>query len=240
MHYDLFKISLVRNDILHLKLAQKRKIIGFISHFLEPTDYKTRQSYINILKEEWQAFYIDCYESNKVLNVLYGKHVHRFIINLIEKIVVFLAKMKFNIKVSRNLIILLKNWKNISRILSITYIKPEDQEKYKNQIFLYKLFVAQFKLAAKYTIFVPQSGSETEDTNENYYSHVLINYTVPMMEQTFNKYKLDIGIYFIQGIEQRNKESKNCAICFTNNRFNLCTSTMKRWFDLFFFSRVEY
>ena len=38
--------------MLHLKLAQTRKIIGFIRHFLEPTDYETRQTYINILKEE--------------------------------------------------------------------------------------------------------------------------------------------------------------------------------------------
>ena len=61
-----------------------------------------------------------------------------------------------------------------------------------------------------------------------------------MMEQTFKKYKMGIGIYSMQGIEQRNKESKNCAVCFTNNRYNLCTSTMKRLFDLFFFSGVEY
>ena len=213
--------------MLHLKLAQTRKIIGFIRHFLEPTDYETRQTYINILKEEWQAFYIDFYESNKALNVLYGKHIHSFIINLIDKIVVFLAQLKFNIKVSRKLIILLKNWKNISRILSITYINPEDEEKYKNQMCLFKLLVAQFKLAAKSTIFAPRSATETEDTNENYYSHVLINYTVPMMEQTFKKYKMGMGIYSMQGIERRNKESKNCAVRFTNNRYNLCTSTMK-------------
>ena len=193
------------------------------------------------MKEEWEGFYIDCYESNKALNVLYGKHTNAFIQQLIPKVINFITrKVKVSNIVSRNLVKLLMSWREISRILSITYISPEKEEWYKTQMAYYKLLVAQFKSAAKHTIFSPRSASETEETNENYYSHVVINYTIPIMEQTFNQFRCGMGIFSMQGIERRNKESKNCAVRFTNNRFNLCTSTMKRLFDLFFFGGVEY
>ena len=50
--YDIFDILSVRNDILHLRLSVTRKIIGFIRHYLEPYDYKIKQRFISILKEE--------------------------------------------------------------------------------------------------------------------------------------------------------------------------------------------
>ena len=40
--YDVFDISSVRNDILHLRLSVTRKIIGFIRHYLEPYDYEIK------------------------------------------------------------------------------------------------------------------------------------------------------------------------------------------------------
>ena len=133
-----------------------RKIIGFIRHYLEPIDYETRQSYVNLLKEEWESFYIDCYESNKPLNVLHGIHVNAFIQKLIPKVINFIAtKVKVDTNVSRNLIKLLINWREISKILSITYITPEEEEEYKTKMVYYKLLISQFKSAAKSTIFSP-------------------------------------------------------------------------------------
>ena len=75
----------------------------------------------------------------------------------------------------------------------------------------YKLLIAQFKLAARSTIFSPRQGSDSDMVNENYYCHVLINYTPIVMKETFDEFGVGIGIFSMQGIERRNKESKNCA-----------------------------
>ena len=107
--YDVFDISSVRNDILHLRLSVIRKIIGFIQHYLEPYDYEIKQRFISILKEEWDSFYVDCYESNKSLNVIHGAHVNAFIQQLIPKVVNFITSCLEVIQVSKNLVILLNS-----------------------------------------------------------------------------------------------------------------------------------
>ena len=117
--------------------------------------------------------------------------------------------------------------------MSITII--EDEEKYKNTMIYFKYLVYRFNVSATKTIFTPQNGRDKEGTRENFYSHVLIHYMHPIIMQTFNKYKLGLGIFSMQGIERRNKESKNCAKRFCNFRSNLCISTMGRLFDVFFF-----
>ena len=96
---------------------------------------------------------------------------------------------------SRNLIKLLINWREISKILSITYITPEEEEEYKTKMVYYKLLISQFKSAAKSTIFSPQRTTNSTETNKNYYSHVLINYTVPIMEHTFKEFRCGMGIF---------------------------------------------
>ena len=59
------------------------------------------------------------------------------------------------------------------------------------------------------------------------------------MEETYNKYCCGIGIYSMQGMERRNKESKNIAKRYCNNRYNMCYSTMNRLFDLFYYSKRQ-
>ena len=83
-----------------------------------------------MLKEEWDTFYVDCYESNKNLNVLHGVHVQAFIERMISKVINFIAKLLEVNTVTKNLIILLKSYQNITKILSITRIK--DKKKYNN------------------------------------------------------------------------------------------------------------
>ena len=71
--------------------------------------------------------------------------------------------------------------------------------------------------------------------NENYYCHVLINYTPIVMQETFDKFGVGLCIFSMKGIEQRNKESKNCTSQFSNHKHNLCFLTIARLYDIFFF-----
>ena len=231
------KISDVRFDILHLKLSVTRKIITFICDFLITKSYKNQQRFSTILKQKWGKFYVDCYESYKNLNVIHGIHVNEFIQELTPDIVKFIKKHLENTKVTRSLIVLLNEWREISRIMNITYI--ENNEDYLNTIKVFETKIQHFKKAAKYTIYSATSGNDNlEEKKENFYCHVLTEYLVPIMKQTYNKYGLGIGIFSMQGMERRNKESKNCAKRFYNNRYNICISTLLQLFDLFFHGNV--
>ena len=121
--------------------------------------------------------------------------------------------------------------------MNITYI--ENNEDYLNTIKVFETKIQHFKKAARYTIFAAKSGNDNlEEKKENFYCHVLTEYLVPIMKQTYNKYGLGIGIFSMQGMERRNKESKNCTKRFYNNRYNICISTLLRLFDLFFHGNV--
>ena len=74
--------------------------------------------------------------------MIYSKHIDAFIQKLIPKVVNFIAiNVKVSNKVSFQLIKLLINWQEISRILSITYIKLEKEEWYKTQMIYFKLLI---------------------------------------------------------------------------------------------------
>ena len=103
----------------------------------------------------------------------------------------------------------------------------------------YSILIKNFAAAAKHTIFSPGSVKESEEKNENYYCHVLIAYSEAIMQSTYENFRLGLGIFSMQGIEQRNKELKTYASRFSNKRGNLCQQTIKRLFDLFFFGGMD-
>ena len=133
-----------------------------------------------------------------------------------------------------HLIKLLNSWREISSIISITRIN--NRQEYKKTIDRFKVLLNDFKESSQETILNPTTANE-EDQKETFYFHVLQNYMLPIMIQTFETFNMGLGIYSMQGIERRNKESKNIAKRFSNNRYNLCFSTMQRLFDLFFFGK---
>ena len=88
--------------------------------------------------------------------------------------------------------------------MSIAYIK--DNVDYQKVIESFKLKIKQFETAAENTILLSQSATDAEGSNENFYTHALIRYLVPIMQTTFDTYNMGLGIYSMQGVERRNKE----------------------------------
>ena len=87
-------------------------------------------------------------------------------------------------------------------------------------------------------------GSNTfltkDDTGdlENFYCHVLRFYMPQHARTTWERHKLGLGIFTMQGFERRNKESKNCFRRFTNKKSNFLVSTLRRLWDSFTFEKV--
>ena len=80
----------------------------------------------------------------------------------------------------------------------------------------------------------------TVGDRETFYMHVMRFYLARIARATFEKYKLGLGIYSMQGYERRNKESKNTFCRFNNNRGNVVLPNLRRLWDIFHFSINAY
>lgn len=163
--------------------------------------------------------------------MLHGEHIKGFIEKLTSKVVDFLLKLD-NMRVTKELITLLISCQELSRTISKTTYKNE--EEYEQFLINFKVNVQLFKSAAKQIFYASQSGDDIDATCKNFYCHVLTDYMEYFMQQTYDIYGLGTGIFFMQGFEHQNKESKNCAKQFYNNKFNITISTLLQLYDLFF------
>ena len=64
--------------------------------------------------------------------------------------------------------------------------------------------------------------------------HCLRFYIPKIAEETFQKHKLGLGIFTMQGFERRNKESKNTLRRFCNSKGDILKPNMKRLYDIFY------
>ena len=76
LHFELVDLQQIVFDILHLKLSMTRKIITFICFILETYNYELQQEFVAILRKCWTSFYVDCYESNKSMNMIYREYIN--------------------------------------------------------------------------------------------------------------------------------------------------------------------
>ena len=170
--------------------------------------------------------------------MLHGDHIKSFIEKMTKEVVEFLNCELEQTEVTKQLTLLLLSWQEITRIISKTSYK--NQTDYELKLIDFKIYISSFKSAAEKTIYASQSGDDIDTTQENFYCHVLTEYMDFFIQDTYKKYKLGTGIFSMQGFERRNKESKNCAKRFYNNRFNITISTLLRLFDLFFHGKGAY
>ena len=84
------------------------------------------------------------------------------------------------------------------------------------------------------------SGSSTflSDGNivgrlETFYMHTLRFYIPKIAKITYDRHRLGVGTFSMQGFERRNKESKNCLKRFSNNKGNIVVPNMKRLWDVY-------
>ena len=72
---------------------------------------------------------------------------------------------------------------------------------------------------------------------ENFDCHVWRLYMPQHARTTWERHKLELEIFTMQGFERRNKESKNCFRRFTNKKANFLVSTLRRLWDSFFYEK---
>ena len=68
---------------------------------------------------------------------------------------------------------------------------------------------------------------------ETFYLHVMRFYMPDIIDDTWKKYRLGVGIYTMQGFERRNKESKQALSRHNNFRGNFIIQNLNRLFSKF-------
>ena len=203
----------------------------YLRRFIQKQSHEMIQQFSKLLLTFWGAFHVSVWRLNKKISSFNGNEIVLFIRN-IPKIISFL---KENFRPDPDLDAIcdgLSAWADITPFLNhVTY---ESVDHFEASIKKYEEDVKKFYAAGKTSFLF----AKTEGDIETFYSHTLRFYMLQIARTTFEKHKLGLGIFTMQGFERRNKESKNTFRRFTNKKGNTLLSNLKRLWDLFYYENV--
>ena len=124
-------------------------------------------------------------------------------------------------------------WSKIFKFLGISYLSTDARrQRYLSEdIVKFNNNIKEFYDAGSRT-FLSKKGSSS-GTEETFYLHALRYYMPDIVNATFERHQVGVGIFSMQGFERRNKESKNCMRRFCNHRGNIVVTNLKRVWDIF-------
>ena len=118
-----------------------------------------------------------------------------------------------------------KLWEEIHAFITKAEVE-EDDDNNEQEIKKFEVQVKQFYEYGRTTFLASRSGGI--GSLEMSYSHILRFNLVELARIVYERHKVGIGIFTLQGYERRNKESKNIFVKHSNAKGNLCClHTMK-------------
>ena len=108
----------------------------------------------------------------------------------------------------------------------------QDAEVYKKTLLHFELNLKFFYKAGAST-FLSKSSISKDGNDETFYCHSLRYYMIEIAIITFEKHKVGVGIFNMQGFERRNKESKNTMRRFCNHRGNTLPNNLGKLWEVF-------
>ena len=225
---DFFPMSTIRFDTFHLSCAVIRRLMSALRNFMLKQSSTVRDSFTDtILRSYMKNFHIFCWNNKLHFSIFKGNDLFNFV-NKSEVIVKFLDNNLVLTEELRGLMKGISLLKPIMTFLKITYIESESQ--YKSSMDLFCKNVKDMYNAGA-------SSFLKEHNDETFYFHCLRYYLPKIASLTFERHKLGIGIFTMQGFERRNKESKNTIHRFaTTNRQSktLLTNNVERLMMVFY------
>ena len=212
VHPDLFPLSAIRFDTFHLRLEITRHLLSSLRKFLFAQNFTCQLAFEKILATAWSSCFVFVWSSNKPLSSLKGKQIMAFIA-LIPEVVDFLQTQFEDTSFLTHLGGGLSTWCELSRFIHLTFpFNKDDSDDVRiEKTSLYEEEIVSFK--ANLQIFY-MHGSKSFLTKKNigdmetFYMHTLRFYLPKIVDDTWERYRLGIGIFTMQGFERRNKESK--------------------------------
>ena len=220
--------STIRFDSFHLSCAVIRKIMSSIRKLmLKQSSNMIKDFTDNVLRTFMPTYLVWCWNNKVHFSVFKGNDLFLFV-SQSEVIIDFLTKRLVQTEEVKGILVGLSKLRPICKFLTMTYIESEDD---------FKKSLEEFKKDTKELYDAGKSSYLLKDSDKTFYFHCLRFYLPQIAQITFERHKLGIGIFTMQGFERRNKESKNTINRFsTSNRKtkNILVNTMKRLLMVFF------
>ena len=230
IHPNLLPRHTIRFDMFHMKCAVTRKLMASLRLILLNQATDVIDSFLKtVLKKFWNDYHMYVWKNKKNFASFLGNEIALFVGNT-KSIVNFLEANLVQTDEIKNFIKALKIWVRIFKFTAKTYIEDEDAI-YLNKVEIFERDLKNFYEVGSRT-FLSTDGT-TNGSQESFYCHVLRYYVPRLVRTTFERHRLGIGIFTMQGFERRNKESKNCMKRFSNNKGNVVMNNMKRLYDVF-------
>ena len=229
----IWPISTIRFDVFHMLCAITRRMMSCTREYVLKQDPKIIEKFsTELLGNVWQSsFLVFCWNNNFNFTRFQGTELNQFVQSAPE-IVLFLrtnlGKTSKLDDLCDGLVIL----KRLSKFVRTSYI--DDTDEYELQLEAFKQDVKDFYAKGRTTYI---------EDDETFYFHCMRYYLPPIAEKTYNRHKLGLGIFNMQGFERRNKESKNTMRRFaTLNRSSnqFLVNNVKRLLQVFLFDMNAY
>ena len=193
---------------------------------MQSCDFQVK--FFNTLSKFWDEFHLLIWKCNKEFSKLRGSEIKKFIINCpkVAKVI------RDNFVMTEDIEYLcqgLELWYDLESFLKISTVK--DESSFPSLINNFKTNLSKFYKCGKFTFLTKRNYGD----DETFYFHCLRFYIPNIVDQTWEKHGLGVGIFTMQGYERRNKESKNTLRRFNNNKGNIVIGNMKRLWDLFYY-----
>mmetsp|Transcript_26810 Transcript_26810/g.33062 ORF Transcript_26810/g.33062 Transcript_26810/m.33062 type:complete len:623 (+) Transcript_26810:1317-3185(+) len=209
---DLFDISSIRFDTFHMMSSIIKQVMTCLREYIleqSPDIYESFSK--NVLGKIYNEYLIHVWNNRMKLSGFQGKECSSFVQNIENIIVPYLKENMMQCNRQQNIIKLLKLLKKIDKFVRMTYIDVEEDE--------YKEMMTEFNDNVKNFYKYGRKLGMVKEEEEIFYFHVLRFYMPNIVETTYSRHKLGVGIFSMQAFERRNKESKNLFLKFcTLNR----------------------
>ena len=232
--------SSIRFDTFHMKCALTRNLMSYLQKFLLNQPGGIQENFKLILKTFWNEYHLYCWENKKSFASFQGNELALFVANE-SNIKLFLEQHLVMTARLRDILSSLKIFKDIFKFLGIARLCADDDvdaiaKKTHVSVSAYKDMMLKFKDNVKkfYNIgsrtFLSRRGDQGKD--ETFYMHTLRYYMPSIVETTFERHGVGVGVFNMQGFERRNKESKNIYNKYNNHHGQLITNINRLW-DIF-------
>ena len=189
-----------------------------------------------VLRMKWSTYNCQVYGSKQPLSKYTGDEIWNFV-EMIPDIIAFINDEFVESENNTCIMKSLELWKQIATFLKRTTIYNKTDplhvqvmkiDSYKKDMLKYKKLVKQFYAYGTNTFMTRKNDGDSE----TFYLHTLRYYMYDIIVDTWNTYKLGVGIFTMQGFERRNKESK-ATLLRTNNKCNIMIQNLVKLFTKF-------
>jgi len=228
-------VSSIRFDVFHLSCALIRKLMTTLRNFmLKQSSSLSNEFTDSILRTFLTEYLVYCWNNKLKFSSFKGNDLFTFLCHD-HYIVDFLTERLIPTQEMTSICTGLQVLRRIVKFMTISRIDSTSS---------YEVLLTSFKEDVKKFYENGRSSYLGKPQDESFYVHCLCFYMPKIAELTFERHKVGLEIFTMQGFERRNKESKNTIQRFTTkNRKNtkaLLNNNLQRLEMVYFYEMNAY